>query len=102
MQAAVALTARATARQADLDCARVLSGSAVARTDDAEFQTAAGQATVFARIMPHERLRIVRALRATGDVIAMTGDGVNDAPSLPAAAPGIAMGGHLAIEWFII
>jgi Ca2+-transporting ATPase len=88
------VTARAIARQAGLDCDRVLDGAAVAQMDDAEFQAAARQATVFARIMPNDKLRIVQALRATGEVVAMTGDGVNDAPSLRAADIGIAMGGR--------
>ena len=61
------VTARAIARQAGLDCDRVLDGAAVAQMDDADFQAAVGQVTVFARIMPNEKLRIVRALRAIGE-----------------------------------
>ena len=88
------VTARAIAQRAGLDCDRVLDGETVAQMDDAEFEAAARQTTVFARVMPNEKLRIVQALRAAGEVVAMTGDGVNDAPSLRAADIRIAMGGR--------
>ena len=87
-------TAVAIARQAGLKADDCISGDQLSRMDDAELQQRLRTATVFARIMPQQKLRIVEALKADGEVVAMTGDGVNDAPSLKAAHIGIAMGGR--------
>jgi Ca2+-transporting ATPase len=87
-------TARAIAAQAGLDSSDVLSGSDIEAMTDAELAERVHTATIFARTMPEQKLRIVQALKANGEVVAMTGDGVNDAPSLKAAHIGIAMGGR--------
>ncbi len=87
-------TAAAIARQAGLDASRVLTGQMLETMDGAKLSREIGKANVFARIMPDQKLRIVNALKAAGDVVAMTGDGVNDAPSLKAAHIGVAMGGR--------
>jgi Ca2+-transporting ATPase len=87
-------TAAAIAHEAGLDTARVLTGDDLLRATDAELAREVAAVTVFARIMPEQKLRIVNALKARGDIVAMTGDGVNDAPSLKAAHIGVAMGGR--------
>jgi P-type Ca2+ transporter type 2C len=87
-------TARAIAAQAGLDSGEVFSGEDVEKMNEAELARCVRGATVFARTMPEQKLRIVQALKANGEVVAMTGDGVNDAPSLKAAHIGIAMGGR--------
>ena len=87
-------TARAIARQAGLDADDVVTGDDLKAMSDAQLARRARTATVFARIMPEQKLRIVNALKANGEIVAMTGDGVNDAPSLKAAHIGIAMGGR--------
>jgi Ca2+-transporting ATPase len=87
-------TARAIAQQAGIDASEILTGDALERLDDSEMARRATTAGVFARIMPEQKLRIVQALKAEGEVVAMTGDGVNDAPSLKAAHIGVAMGGR--------
>lgn len=87
-------TAQAIARQAGLDADDVATGMELEAMSDVELAQRVRTTTVFARIMPEQKLRIVTALKANGDIVAMTGDGVNDAPSLKAAHIGIAMGGR--------
>ena len=87
-------TAGAIARAAGIDATHVVSGADMAKLDDAALARLVHTASVFARILPEQKLRIVEALKAGGEVVAMTGDGVNDAPSLKAAHIGVAMGGR--------
>lgn len=87
-------TASAIAREAGLDFDNVVTGEKLKTMDEAALSARVSTATVFARIMPEQKLAIVRALKANGGIVAMTGDGVNDAPSLKAANIGIAMGGR--------
>jgi P-type Ca2+ transporter type 2C len=85
-------TARAIARQAGIEHEKVLTGTELARRDEQAMTECAADVSVFARITPQQKLRIVAALKACGEVVAMTGDGVNDAPALRSAHIGIAMG----------
>ncbi len=87
-----AATARAIALQAGIADGDVLTGDDLERLDDAQLAERLKTVTVFARIMPEQKLRIVEAFKTDGEIVAMTGDGVNDAPSLKSAHIGIAMG----------
>ncbi|WP_353230526.1 cation-translocating P-type ATPase [Novosphingobium sp.] len=87
-----AATARSIATQAGIAGGDVMTGADLEALDDATLAERLKTVTVFARIMPEQKLRIVQAFKTDGEVVAMTGDGVNDAPSLKAAHIGIAMG----------
>jgi Ca2+-transporting ATPase len=87
-------TANAIARQAGLEPGELVTGEQLDRLSEAELAARVRMASVFARIAPDQKLRIVSAYKADGQIVAMTGDGVNDAPSLKAAHIGIAMGGR--------
>jgi Ca2+-transporting ATPase len=88
------LTARAAARKLGLPVGpdAVLTGPELDALSEADLGTRCDQVSVYARVVPEQKLRIVRALQARGHVVAMTGDGVNDAPALRRAEIGVAMG----------
>jgi len=88
-------TARAIARQVGLDeGGGIVTGTALDAMGDEELSRRIRTTTIFARTVPEQKLRLVQALKANGEVVGMTGDGVNDAPALKAAGIGIAMGGR--------
>jgi magnesium-transporting ATPase (P-type) len=87
-----AVTALAIGRQLGLAGGRALTGNELDRLGEAELRQAVADAEVFARTSPEHKLRLVHALQADGEMVAMTGDGVNDAPALKRADVGVAMG----------
>jgi P-type Ca2+ transporter type 2C len=87
-------TARAIARAAGIDADAVMTGDEISAASDAELAARVTTTRVFARVLPEQKLRLVNAFIAAGEIVAMTGDGVNDAPALKAAHIGIAMGGR--------
>jgi Ca2+-transporting ATPase len=88
-------TAQSIAKQAGIANAdRVVTGSELDAMSDEDLAQRVRSVQVFARVVPEQKLRIVNALKANQEIVAMTGDGVNDAPALKAAHIGIAMGGR--------
>ena len=88
------LTAAAIARDLGLGDpeGRAVTGAELAELNDVELETVVSEASVYARVSPEHKIRIVEALQRRGHVVAMTGDGVNDAPALKQADIGVAMG----------
>ncbi|MDP3087017.1 MAG: cation-translocating P-type ATPase [Methylotenera sp.] len=87
-------TAVAIGQQAGLDFTQVLSGDVIEKMTDAQLIAALKVTSIFARIRHNQKLRIVQLLKKSEEIVAMTGDGVNDAPAIKAADIGIAMGGR--------
>jgi Ca2+-transporting ATPase len=88
------VTASAIARELGIlaEGGKVIDGAELARLSPGELRERAGLATVYARVNPAQKIRIVEALQARGEIVAMTGDGVNDAPALSRADVGVSMG----------
>jgi len=86
------VTAAAIGRQLGLHADQAVTGDALEKLDDQALQRVALETDVFARASPEHKLRLVNALQAQGELVAMTGDGVNDAPALKTADIGVAMG----------
>ena len=87
-----ARTAQAIARELGLPHEQVLTGNELDTLSDEALRSRLCDTQVFARIVPQQKLRLVEAFKANGEIVAMTGDGVNDAPALKAAHIGVAMG----------
>lgn len=88
-----AQTAAAIASQVGLrSTGKIMTGDELLRLDSTQLKKAVQQTSIFARMFPEAKLKVIEALKVTGEVVAMTGDGVNDGPALKAAHIGIAMG----------
>jgi len=85
-------TARTIARQVGINSASVLTGDEIVKMSDAELKESFKGTFIFARATPEDKLRLVRLLKENGEVVAVTGDGINDAPALKEAHIGVAMG----------
>ena len=85
-------TARAIASQVGINSANVLTGSEISKMTDDDLKKALKNTYVFARVTPEDKLRLVRLLKENGEIVAVTGDGINDAPALKEAHIGVSMG----------
>ncbi len=86
------VTASSVARRIGIDGGKVVTGDEMEQMTDEELGKAAAETSVFSRVVPEHKMRIIKALQKNGETVAMTGDGVNDAPALKYADIGIAMG----------
>jgi P-type Ca2+ transporter type 2C len=85
-------TAKAIANQVGINSSKVLTGPEIATMSNADLKEVLKQIYVFARVTPEDKLRLIQLLKENGEVVAVTGDGINDAPALKEAHIGIAMG----------
>ena len=87
-------TAQNIAQQIGLNSGEVITGTELEQMTEEQLRSRIRSTNIFARVVPEQKLAIVNALKQSGEIVAMTGDGVNDAPALKAAHIGIAMGGR--------
>jgi len=85
-------TAKAIAAQVEINSTNVLTGNEISKMTNEDLKKALKTTSVFARVTPEDKLRLVQLLKQNGDIVAVTGDGINDAPALKEANIGIAMG----------